>query len=204
MRWFILGCAVLLSACTAVTDHYASDEVIKNSAYVHDGPPVLALYTMVNNRHGAGEHSALLVNGSQRVVFDPAGTLVHDDLIEKDDVLYGMTPPILDFYTRAHARKSFHVVIQEIEVSPETAELAFSLVRANGPVTSAFCASATSNILRQIPGFESIPQTMRPNKLREAFGKLPGVTEQALYEYDDDDKRVALRAFDAALVAAQK
>jgi len=30
------------------------------------------------------------------------------------------------------------------------------------------------------------------------------VTEQALYEYDDDDKRVALRAFDAALVAAQK
>lgn len=204
MRWFVLGIIALLSACSGVPDHYASDEVVRSSAYVHDGPPKIALYTMVNNRHGAGEHSALLVNASQRVMFDPAGTLVHDVLIEKDDVLYGMTPRVLDFYTRAHARKSFHVVIQEIEVSPETAELALNLVRENGPVTSAFCASATSKILRQIPGFESIPQTMRPNKLRDAFGQLPGVTEQALYEYDDDDKRVALRAFDAALVSAQQ
>jgi len=196
MRWFILGCAVLLSACTAVTDHYASDEVIKNSAYVHDGPPVLALYTMVNNRHGAGEHSALLVNGSQRVVFDPAGTVVHDVLIEKDDVLYGMTPRALDFFTRAHARKSFHVVIQEIDVTPEVAEIALNLARSNGPVRSAFCASATSNLLRKVPGFETMPSTMRPNKLRDAFGQLPRVRERALYEYDDDDKTVALRAFD--------
>jgi hypothetical protein len=203
MRWFVLGCFALLSACTIARDHYASDEVVRSSGYVHDGPPVLALYTMVNNRHGAGEHSALLVNASQRVVFDPAGTLKHEVFIEKDDVLYGMTPRILDFYTRAHARKSFHVVIQEVEVTPEIAEMALNLVQANGPVQSAFCANSTSKILHQIPGFESIPVTMRPNKLREAFGKLPGVREQALYEYDDDDKTLALRAFNPDLVGKQ-
>jgi hypothetical protein len=157
---------------------------------------MLALYTMVNNRHGAGEHTALLINGSQRVVFDPAGTLVHEVLIEKDDVLYGMTPRVLDFFTRAHARKSFHVVIQEIDVTPEVAEIALNLARSNGPVRSAFCASATSSLLRKVPGFETMPSTMRPNKLRDAFGQLPGVRERALYEYDDDDKTVALRAFD--------
>ncbi len=203
MRWFVLGCFALLSACTIARDHYASDEVVRSSAYVHDGPPVLALYTMVNNRHGAGEHSALLINASQRVVFDPSGTLKHEVFIEKDDVLYGMTPRILDFYTRAHARKSFHVVIQEVEVTPEIAEMALNLVQANGPVQSAFCANSTSMILHQIPGFESIPVTMRPNKLRKAFGKLPGVREQTLYEYDDDDKTLALRAFNPDLVGKQ-
>jgi hypothetical protein len=196
MRWIILCVFALLSACAGTPKHYVSDEIARASAYVHDGPPMLALYTMVNNRHGAGEHTALLINGSQRVVFDPAGTLVHEVLIEKDDVLYGMTPRVLDFFTRAHARKSFHVVIQEIDVTPEVAEIALNLARSNGPVRSAFCASATSNLLRKVPGFETMPSTMRPNKLRDAFGQLPGVRERALYEYDDDDKTVALRAFD--------
>ena len=101
-----------------------------------------------------------MVNASQRVIFDPAGTIKHDIFIEQDDVLYGVTPSVLEFYTRAYARKTHHVVIQDLDVSPEIAERALQLVRANGPVTSAFCASASSAILRQIPGFEGIGQTI--------------------------------------------
>ena len=41
-------------------------------------------------------------------------------------------------FTRAHARKTHHVVIQDLDVSPEIAERALQLVRANGPETSAF------------------------------------------------------------------
>ena len=73
---------------------------------------------------------------------------------------------------------------------------ALQLVRANGPVTSAFCASASSASLRQIPGFEGIGQKMFPNRLAADFGKIRGVREQKLYEYDDADKRVALEAYD--------
>ena len=75
-------------------------------AYVHDGPPRISLYTMVNNESGAGAHSALVINASQRVIFDPAGTIKHYVFIEQDDVLYGATPSVLEFYTRAHSRKT--------------------------------------------------------------------------------------------------
>ena len=74
-------------------------------------PPRISLYTMVNNESGAGAHSALVVNASQRVIFDPAGTIKHDVFIEQDYILYGATPSVLEFYTRAHARKTHHVVI---------------------------------------------------------------------------------------------
>ena len=186
--------ALALSGCIKETAHYASDKMVRDVAYVHDGPPRISLYTMVNNESGAGAHSALVINASQRVIFDPAGTIKHDVFIEQDDVLYGATPSVLEFYTRAHARKTHHVVIQDLDVSPEIAERALQLVRANGPVTSAFCASASSAILRQIPGFEGIGQTMFPNRLAADFAKIWGVREQKLYEYDDADKRVALEA----------
>ena len=92
--------------------------------------------------------------------------------------------------------KTHHVVIQNLDVSPEIAERVLQLVRANGPVTSAFCASASSAILRQIPKFEGIGQTMFPNRLAANFGKIRDAREQKLYEYDDADKRVALEAYD--------
>jgi hypothetical protein len=63
-------------------------------------------------------------------------------------------------------------------------------------VTSAFCASATSANLRQIPGFEGISQTTFANQLAADYVKIRGVCEQKLYEYDDADKRVALEAYD--------
>ena len=188
--------ALALSGCIKETAHYASDKMVRDVAYVHDGPPRISLYTMVNNESGAGAHSALVINASQRVIFDPAGTIKHDVFIEQKDVLYGATPSVLEFYTRAHARKTHHVVIQDLDVSPEIAERVLQLVRANGPVTSAFCASASSAILSQIPGFEGIGQTMFPNGLAADFAKIRGVREQKLYEYDDAEKRVALEAYD--------
>ena len=83
---------------------------------------------MVNNDSGAGAHSAWVINASQRVIFDRAGTIKHHFFIEKDDVLYGVTPSVLQFYTRAHARKTHHVLIQDLDVSPEIAEHALQLV----------------------------------------------------------------------------
>ena len=188
--------ALALSGCIKQTVHYASGKIVRDVAYVHDGPPRMSLYTMVNNESGAGAHSALVINASQRVMFDPAGTIKRDVFIEQDDVFYGVTPSVLEFYTRAHARKTHHVVIQDLDVSPEIAERALQLVRANGPVTSAFCTSSSSAILRQIPGLEGIGQTMFPNRLAADFAKIRGVREQKLYEYDNADKRVALEAYD--------
>ena len=41
----------------------------------------------------------LLINGSQQVLYDPAGTFTHPDLPRAGDVHYGMTPRFVDFPT---------------------------------------------------------------------------------------------------------
>ncbi len=204
MRLFLasLICLSLLSGC-AGQYVWAPDEVVERVKYRDPGAPSLTLFTMVNNETGNGAHSALMVSGSQRVIFDPAGTVRHEALVERNDVIHGITPQILDFYTRAHARKTHHVVIQTVEVSPAVAEQALNLAINNGPVFSALCANATSQLLRKLPGFDTISVTFFPYTLMKNFRYIPGVREEALFEYDDADKSKALRAYDPSLVNPQ-
>lgn len=178
----------------------APPEVISSASYRHSGPPALTLYTMINNRSGAGAHTSLMINGSQRVIFDPAGTVRLSAVPERDDVLYGITPSVADFYARAHARETYHVVIQTIEVSPEVAERALRLAIANGPVGSARCTLSTSTILSQLPGFESVGFTWFPKRLMDGFGALPGVQTARIFEDDDDDKSVAIAEFEQSML----
>ncbi|SMC65468.1 hypothetical protein [Primorskyibacter flagellatus] len=199
----VVMASVLLSACGAHQAGNAPPEVVSQARYVHSGPPALTLFTMVNNRTGAGGHSSLMINGSQRVIFDPAGSVRHETVPERNDVLYGITPGVADFYTRAHARATHHVVVQRIVVSPEVAERALQLAISNGSVGQAQCALSVSAILRQLPGFQGVKSTWFPVKLSESFGQVPGVVTERFYEYDDEDKSVALRAYDPQKVAAQ-
>lgn len=196
---------LILANCAQTSDRFpdASIDVIESATYRHDGPAKLTLYTMINNRSGAGAHSSIMINGSQRVIFDPAGTVRLSAVPERGDVLYGISPKVADFYARAHARETFHVVIQEIEVSPDIAEQALQLATAHGPAASGFCAASTSAVLRQLPGFESIGRTFFPKRLMDDFESLPGVTTRRLFEDDDDDKSFAISQFERGFPAAE-
>ena len=196
--WVLAGLAALsLAGCAAnTTKTDASPEEVARAVYRHDAPPSITLFTMVNNGSGSGAHSSLMINASQRVVFDPAGSVRHSAVPEVGDVLYGITPRIEKFYESAHARSSYHVVIQEVEVPAAVAERALRLVQANGPVAQTQCTQSTSSILRQLPGFESIRTTWFPNNLSEQFAQIPGVTTRKLYENDSDDKSIAIANFD--------
>lgn len=196
------GLALLaLVGCGAGADMRpdASPEVISSASYRHPGPTALTLYTMINNRSGAGAHTSLMINGSQRVIFDPAGTVRLSAVPERGDVLYGITPGVADFYARAHARETYHVVIQTVEVPPEVAERALRLAVANGPVASAQCALSTAAILRQLPGFESVGSTWFPKRLMDDFADIPGVQTSKIFENDSDDKSVAIAQYQQAL-----
>ncbi|WP_238368731.1 hypothetical protein [Mesobacterium pallidum] len=177
---------------------WAPDEAVERVRYRDPGPAKLTLFTMINNDTGNGGHSSLMINGSQRVIFDPAGSLSHPEIPERNDVIFGVNPMIEDLYTRYHARETWHVIIQEIEVSPEVAELALRKAMAAGPIAPAYCANSTSSILQDLPGFQSIPVTFSPVKLSQEFRKIAGVSEQVLHEYDSDDKETALRAWNPA------
>ena len=194
----IFAAALSLAGCaTQNAGPDASPEAAAKAAYRHDGPPALTLYTMINNKSGAGAHTSLMINGDQRVVFDPAGSVRMSAMPEVNDVLYGITPQIKDFYERAHARNTFHVRIQRIEVPMEVANMAIRLVQQAGPVASAQCTVSTSKVMSQLPGFTGVSGTWFPNSLADQMATIPGVSERILRENDDDDKQIAIRAFEA-------
>ncbi|WP_210877406.1 hypothetical protein [Roseovarius autotrophicus] len=196
-----LGVVLMLAGCAAESVWSTDDEVAR-AAYRHDGPPRLTLYTMINNRTGSGAHSALMINGAQRVMFDPAGSFNSlRTLPERNDVLYGITPHVADVYTRYHARETFHVRIQRLDVTPEMADRAMALAKAAGPVPNAACSLATSRILAQLfPG--EVSTSWFPVKTADAFARILGVTEETLYEYDSDDNSKVLANWDPARARA--
>jgi hypothetical protein len=179
-----------LAACAEPT--WAPQEQVDAARFVAEPPTSITLYTVVNKRSGAGAHSAILVNASERVIFDPAGTWRHPRVPERNDVHFGMTDKAVAFYIDYHARETYDVVEQTVVVSPEVAELVLQKVKAEGPVPKSFCTSATSSILSSTPGFESMPNTMFPKRLSEPFGELPGVSTTVITDDDDDSNHGVL------------
>lgn len=174
-RWiFALLVPLALAACGAEKT-YAPEAEVQQAIYRSDAPPSITVMTVVSNSNGSGGHSALLINGSQRLIFDPAGTWHHPQIPERNDVHFGMQDAAVQFYKEYHARETWHVVSQEIPVSAEVAEKAIRLVQEYGAVPKAYCTKANTDILRQLPGFEGAPGTFYPVKLMEYIATLPNV-----------------------------
>jgi hypothetical protein len=180
-----------LAACGA-EPKWAPEEQVQAVRFVEGPPTYITLYTVVNKRTGSGAHSAILVNASERVIFDPAGTWYHPKLPERNDVHFGMNEKAMAFYIDYHTRITYDTIEQKVFVSPEVAEMVLRRVKENGAVAKAMCTNATSGILRGVPGFESLPQTFYPKKLSAAFGKLPGVTTRVITDDDDDNNHGVL------------
>jgi hypothetical protein len=187
-----LAACLMLVACGGAEPIWAPDAQVQTAAFVSDAPPSITLFTVINNRSGAGAHSGLLINGTQRVIFDPAGSWYHPNLPERNDVHYGMTDRMIAFYIDYHARVTFRVVEQTKLVSPEVAALVMQRAMAYGAVPKAQCANSISSILGGVPGFESIKNTWFPNKLSAEFAALPGVTSRVITDDDADNNHGVL------------
>lgn len=182
-----------LSAC-AGDNKWATDAQMAAplAHYVAAPPRSITLFTVQSTRNGSGAHSGLLINASEQLMFDPAGTWYHPYLPERGDVHYGVSPKMISFYIDYHARETFNVVEQTVVVSPEVAELVKQRAEAYGSVPSAQCARSVSSILRGVPGFESISAGWYPNKLMKEFGQLPGVTSKLITDDDADNNHGVL------------
>ncbi len=175
-----------LAACGA-EPVYAPDHEVSKYAYSHPGPAKLTLLTVVNKRSGSGAHTALMVNGAQRVIWDPAGTWWNPWAPERNDLHYGMTPQMFDNYVDYHTRETFDTIIQEVDVSPQVAAIAIREMQNYGAVPKAACALSTSQILSRLPGFESFRTGYFPNALSDQFAKIPGVVTRIDTDNDADD-----------------
>jgi hypothetical protein len=187
-----LGVLALLGLAACAEPKWAPEDQVQAARFEAGPPNYLILYTVVNNRSGSGAHSSILVNASERVIFDPAGTWYHPRLPERNDVHFGMSDKAIAFYVDYHTRITYYTIEQKVFVSPEVAEMVLRRVKDNGAVGKAMCTNATSAILRGVPGFESLPQTFYPKKLSKAFGELPGVTTRIITDDDDDNNHGVL------------
>ena len=187
-RLLILGLTLVLAACG--TDRiYDSDEFLAQQRFVSSEPPSLTLITVISNGTNGGAHTGLIVNASERVIFDPAGTFRHPNMPERYDVIFGVTDGRLATYIDYHARVTYRVQVQKVLVSPEVAELALQMVQKAGPVPKANCANATSELISKLPGFGSVRKTWFPRKLADSFGKIPGVSERIVYDDSPDNNK---------------
>ncbi len=189
----VLMLPVFLAACGAESK-WAPDEDVQRAIYRHDGPASITLFTVISNRSNAGAHAGLMINGSQRILFDPAGTWWSPSIPERNDVHFGITPRVLSYYIDYHTRETYHTVMQTIEVSPEVAEAAIRAVQAHGAAPKAYCTQSITTILQALPGFERIKTTFYPKKAMQQFSRIPGVKEHTVYDDDADDNSGLLLA----------
>jgi hypothetical protein len=179
MRRLLLLATVLgLTACTA--DHkWASDAEVAAVRYTAPPPATISLITSVNNRSGEGAHAGLIISGSERVIYDPAGSweLPAPWAPEREDLHYGASDTVVDSYLSYQSGAKFRAVVQTISVPQEVADAAIAATVREGSAGKAFCANTIARILRDLPGFQSIKSTMFPKALSREFARLPGVTE---------------------------
>jgi len=163
---------------------WATDDAVSKSSYTHSGPTSITLVTVISNATGSGGHSSLVINAHERVVYDPAGNFESPQVPERNDLLFGMNPVYLRAYYGFHARKEWHVVTQEIEVSPEVADIAYKAASENGAAAPGFCANNVTRVLSKVPGFEDFGHSLSPLKAMKKFAALPDVKTDKIYEYD--------------------
>jgi hypothetical protein len=187
---------LLLAACAEPV--WAPDEAVARARYVSDEPPSITLFTVVRKLGGEGAHSGLMINASQRVMFDPAGTWHHPTVPERNDLHFGITPRMKQFYIDYHARETFDVYEQTVIVSPEVAEVALRRAQANGAVGKALCGNSVSAILRDVPGFEQVGHSFFPKKIMRDFAALPGVATVKHSDGDADNNQALLARQTAA------
>ena len=150
MRRLII-CLILplfLAACGAEPT-WAPDDAVRKATFASGEAPSITLYTVISKNTGAGGHSSLLVDGTQRVLFDPAGTFQYPLAPERNDVHFGMTERMRKLYIDYHAREDWFVREQKIYVSLETAEDLRRRVQAYGAVSKSMCANSISSVLSQ-------------------------------------------------------
>lgn len=157
----------------------ASQEPLAYTPYVAEGPATITLITSINGRSNSGAHSALVINGSERVLYDPAGSweLTGGVAPERGDMHYGMFPAALDNYIAFQANGIFYATQQTIVVPLAVADQAIAAAKAQGSTPKALCGNSVSTVLTKLPGFESLKVAYLPKAIAREFSKLPGVVE---------------------------
>lgn len=184
MRRFFLAVAAAFAMSGCELYRAAEPAEIEAARYSSEEPASITLMSMVNSSNNRAAHSALLINGSEQVIYDPAGTFQHPELPRSEDIHYGVTPRFLDYYERYHARFDYYVHAQTVEVSQATADRVFANAKSRGKTPKMFCAEAVTASLKPVPPFQNVGITLFPEGIRRDFAQISGVQDRFVREID--------------------
>lgn len=182
LAFLVLMAATMLAGCEVYRP--AGFDEIAQARYVSPEPPSVTLMSMVNEASGRSAHVGLLINGSEQVLYDPAGTFTHPDLRRRGDVHYGMTPRFVDYYERYHARFDYFVEAQKVPLTRAQADQMIANAKTHGKGLKMTCALDAADVLQPVPSFENVPRSFFPEALRADFAARPGVVTRYIYESD--------------------
>lgn len=192
-----------LAACGGADNIYADDAAVAKARYTSQDSPSITLYTVVNLKTGAGAHSALLVEGSESVLFDPAGSYKMRLMPERGDALYGASPRWMAAYIDYHARDTHYVRSQKLYLPAAQTEQILTAIKTNGAVPKANCANSISAILIDA-GLLNINRTLFPKVLEAAFAENPNTIHRTITDATAEKNHgvVYLDRKDKAAIAA--
>ena len=179
----LVGLGLFTAGCAGNSGNAPAEE-ISAAQFSNSEPASVSVVTMVNSRSDFGEHSALLINGSQQVIYDPAGTFRHSQLPRRDDLVYGITPRYASYYNSYHARFGFYVKVQKLEISREEADAMIAAAQARGHVPKLFCATAISDVLNDFPQFADVRETLFPGAIMKRVAAIDAVDTLIIREDD--------------------
>ena len=144
----------------------------------------------------------LLINGSQQVLYDPAGTFTHPDLPRRGDIHYGMTPRFVDYYERYHARFDYFVEAQKVPVSRAAADQLIANAQAQGQAMKMTCALDVADVLQPVPPFQDVPQELLPRGAARGLRADRRASRSSyVYEIDIGKNRAWERSDDPAVLS---
>jgi hypothetical protein len=178
----LAAAALLLSACEIYRP--ASPEEIARARYAGGDPPSVTLLSTVKTSSDRSGHGALLINGSQQVLYDPAGAFTHPDLPRAGDIHYGMAPMYVSYYELYHARVGHVVVAQTVAVDLATADRLITSAQVQGRALKTQCAITLAHVLAPVAPFDGVRGSFFPQALREDFALIPGVETRTVTDTD--------------------
>jgi len=144
------------------------------------GPGPTPMLTLLEVRAGVpytGSHSAPMVTGAERVIFDPAGSFGGSGVAVHDNIIRDVSEPALDLLMAFQTPDGFAVVRHDLPVTPEVPSLALTQFAQRPATTPGGCACTVAKVLGGLPGFPGFDGLMMPDRFFVRFAALLGVRE---------------------------
>ena len=139
------------------------------------GSATVTLITVLSKRDCSGGHSAFIVTGEHRVIFDPEGSLSHTSLAVSGDVIYGANPAVVESFIGYHTRNTDDTVTETLDIADAVASDLLIRVMLYRTVMQSFGTQSVGAPSRSTPGFEGMGPMFPSKNLMESFATQPGV-----------------------------